>query len=86
MTEIEINAKVRLVAFLGTLASAKKISDGENYWTLIGQKGKVIEDGTNNSGRVLVLFENKLDDFKVINHNPIKNSLWIQKSDLVVEV
>ncbi len=37
-----------------------------------------------NNGRILVLFDRNLDDFEVENHNPIKNSLWIKKTDLEV--
>lgn len=84
MTEIKKNTEVRLKSFLGTLTSAKKIFDDENYWKLIGEKGIIIDDVEINDGRVLVLFENNLDNFNVINHNPIKNSLWIKKTDLEV--
>ena len=82
MTEIRINTEVKLKSFLGTLTSKKKIFDDENYWKLIGEKGKVIDNVEINNGRILILFENNLDDFNVINHNPIKNSLWILKTDL----
>ena len=75
MTDIKKNTEVKLKSFLGTLTSEKKIFDDENYWKLIGEKGKVIDNVEINDGRVLVLFNNNLDDFKVINHNPIKNSL-----------
>jgi len=37
-----------------------------------------------NNGRILVLFDKNLDDFEVENLNPIKNSLWIKKTDLDV--
>jgi hypothetical protein len=86
MKEIKKNTKVKLKSFLGTLTSKKKIFDNENYWKLIGEKGEVIDDVEINDGRVLVLFESNLDDFKVINHNPIKNSLWIKKTDLKIEM
>ncbi len=86
MTEIRKNTEVKLKSFLGTLTSNKKVFDDENYWKLIGEKGKVIDDVEFNDGRVLVLFENSLDDFKVINHNPIKNTLWIKKTDLEIEM
>lgn len=82
--KINKDTEVVLKSFLGTLTPTKKIFDDENYWKLIGQKGIVIDDETNN-GRVLVLFKNNLDDFNVINHNPIKNSLWIKKTDLEIE-
>ena len=38
-----------------------------------------------NDGKVLVLFTKDLDGFKLENHNPIKNTLWIRKSDLEVD-
>ncbi len=84
MTDIKKNTEVKLKSFLGTLTSEKKIFDDENYWKLIWEKGKVIDNVEINDGRVLVLFNNNLDDFKVINHNPIKNSLWIKKTDLEI--
>jgi hypothetical protein len=52
---------------------------------LIGEKAKVIDEIENHNGRVLILFDKNLDDFKVENHNPIKNSLWIKKTDLEIE-
>ena len=55
-----------------------------NYWKLIGQNGKVIDGIKNNNGRILILFENDLDNFGVANHNPIKNSLWIKVEDLEI--
>lgn len=85
MMEIRKNTKVKLKSFLGTLTSKKKVFDDENYWKLIGEKGKVIDDVEFNDGRVLVLFENSLDDLRVINHNPIKNTLWIKKTDLELD-
>jgi len=70
--------------FLGTKEPKKNTSERENYWKLIGQKGKIVDDqGT--KGRVLVLFEHSLDDYQLENHNPIKNSLWIKATDLEFE-
>ena len=85
MTVIRKNTDVKLKSFLGTLSSKKRVFDEENYWKLIGEKGKVIDDAEFNDGRVLVLFQNSLDDSKVTNHNPIKNTLWIKKTDLEVD-
>jgi len=82
--QIEKGTQVRLKTFLGTLAARKKINPGDNYWKLIGEKGKVIDDEVYN-GRVLVLFEKNLDDFEVENHNPIPNSLYIKESDLELD-
>lgn len=76
---------VKLKTFLGTVKSSKKVKERENYWKLIGERGKVIDDTEINDGRVLVLFDKNLNEFKVENHNPIKNSLWIKKSDLELD-
>ncbi|MDP1800410.1 MAG: hypothetical protein Q8L81_03610 [Bacteroidota bacterium] len=65
-----------------TIEPDEEVTDNENYWKLIGEKGKIIDDREINDGRVLVLFENDLNYFGVENHNPVKNSLWIKKSDL----
>ena len=81
---IEKNTLVKLRTFMGTFNPSNSISDNENYWKLIGECGNVIDDKENNDGRVLVLFEKNLDKFSLENHNPIKNSLWIRKSDLEI--
>lgn len=83
--QIGKDTPVKLKTFLGTLKSSKKVEEGENYWKLIGERGKVIDDTEINDGRVLVLFDKNLNEFKVENHNLIKNSLWIKKSDLELD-
>jgi len=73
-------------SFLGLLKPNEEISDDENYWILIGEKGKIIE--VNNdffSGKVLVLFDKNLDKLNLQNHNSTKNSLWILETDLEFE-
>jgi hypothetical protein len=75
---------VTLKSFLGKLSPRKGTEERENYWKLIGEKGKIIE-GVEGDERVLVLFEKNLDDFKLENHNPIKNTLWISVADLRIE-
>lgn len=76
---------VILKTFLGKLTPSEKVQEKENYWKLIGEKGKVIDDIEIINGRVLVLFNKNLDEFGIENHNPIKNSLWIKKSDLELD-
>ena len=83
--KIEKNTEIKLKSFLGTLKPEKRIKENENYWKLIGEKGKVIDEIENYNGRVLILFAKNLDEFEVENHNPIKNSLWIKKTDLELE-
>lgn len=78
------NEIVTLKSFLGTTEVKKFTKERENYWKLIGEKGKVIDVHQDND-KVLVHFEIDLDDMNLENHNPIKNSLWIKKSDLTLE-
>ena len=75
------NRTVTLKTFLWATKPKKNILERENYWKLIGEKGKIIDDNKTND-RVLVLFEKNLGDYQVENHNPIKNSLWIEQTDL----
>jgi len=75
------NKVVILKTFLGTKTPRKETLERENYWKLIGQEGKIIDDHGAND-RVLVLFESSLDDYKLENHNSVKNSLWIKTTDL----
>lgn len=82
---IEKDTPIQLKTFLGRLNSSRKVEERENYWKLIGEKGKVIDETEINDGRVLVLFNKNLSEFGVENHNPIKNSLWIKKSDLELD-
>lgn len=82
---IEKETPVKLRTFLGTLTPLKKIEESENYWKLIGERGKVINDTEFNDGRVLVLFDTNLNELGVEGHNPIDNSLWIKKSDLELD-
>jgi hypothetical protein len=78
------NRIVVLKTFLGTSKPKKDTLERENYWKLIGKKGKVVDENQTND-RVLVLFESNLDDYQLENHNPIKNSLWIKTTDLEFE-
>ena len=84
MKPLEKGTIVKLKTFLGKTIAPKRTVSWDNYWKLIGEKGKVI-DKLNDNGRVLILFERNLDDFKVANHNPIHNSLWIKPTDLELE-
>ena len=81
---IERNTKVKLKSFLESLSPKAKTRPENNYWKLIGENGIVIDEIKNDNGRILILFENDLDNFGVANHNPIKNSLWIKVEDLEI--
>ena len=78
------SVNVKLISFLGKSTAPKNTINYENYWKLIGETGIVFDENDINNGRILVLFDKNLDDFEVENHNPIKNSLWIKKTDLEV--
>lgn len=78
------NTVITLKTFHGTLKPTNKIKVRENYWKLIGEKGIVIDKADFNPEKVLVLFEKNLDDFDLENHNPVKNSLYIDKTDLEI--
>lgn len=75
---------VKLISFSGTVKPKRNTKPNENYWRLIGEKGKIIDAVENDNGRILVLFEKNLDGFKLENHNPVKNTLWIMSSDLEI--
>ena len=83
--KIKKDTPVRLKTFLGTLISNEEVNSSDNYWKLIGEKGKIIDCDETVGGRVLVLFDKNLDSLKLENHNPIKNTLWIKKSDLELD-
>jgi len=83
--KIRKNTPVRLKTFLGTNNPTEEIDKSDDYWKLIGQSGTVIDDNLADKERVLVLFDKDLDDFQLANHNPIKNSLMIKKSDLELD-
>lgn len=83
--KIRKNTTVRLKTFLGSKNSPDDVDAYDDYWKLIGQSGIVIDDELMDKEKVLVLFDNNLDDFQLANHNPIKNSLVIKKSDLELD-
>lgn len=76
---IRKDASVTLKSFLGTLIPGEETDNRENYWQLIGQPGTVIQESDQ---QVLVLFDINLDNAGLENHNPVKNALWIYRSDL----
>jgi hypothetical protein len=63
--EIENGMYVLLKSFNGKQFSQKYKDTQDDYWKLIGLKGKIIEkDNINFKGRVLVLFDDDLDKYK----------------------
>ena len=75
------NDRVILETFLGDIKPSNLDCDDENYFLLIGKYG-VILDVNEKDKQVLILFDDSLDDLGLINHNEIKNSLWIYESDI----
>ncbi|OOQ59341.1 hypothetical protein [Mucilaginibacter pedocola] len=73
--------RVILKTFLGETTAPESTEPWNDYWKLLGEEGEVIGDEIYNQ-RVLVLFHTDLNIFKLANHNPVPNSLWILPSDL----
>lgn len=82
--DFKIDTLVKLKTFRGLVSCPENVDDRENYWKLIGLRGRIIDSQELSEGRILVLFEQMLNDFTVENHNPVQNSSWISKSDLEI--
>jgi hypothetical protein len=84
---MQIGSKVRLKIFNGNASGPPNVSADANFWSLVGSHGTVIEtrpiEGID-ADRVLVLFDVSLPNLRLPNHNELKNSLWIKRSDLVI--
>jgi len=78
---LEIGTRVKLKKFNGTINAPKDCDKSENYWSLIGEFGKVIQP-KNKRLRVLVQFENPEKLKNLHCHNEIENSLWILETDV----
>ena len=82
------NTRVLLKTFNGTAIADSDCDDSENYWKLIGFKGRIVQDPSeskNNVGlRVLVKFEDSISSLGLHCHNSVPNSLWILESDLEI--
>lgn len=88
---MNVGDSVVLKSFLGEVQSLKGTKESEDYWILIGSKGKIIDKKQDihpyypkNGYQVLVLFDAVLDELGLINHNKTPNTLWIFESDLEV--
>ncbi len=77
----QINDRVVLKSFLGIKKPESGNRDNENYSLLIGKYGAIL-DLNKREKKILILFDDNLDDLNLINHNKIKNSLWIYESDI----
>jgi hypothetical protein len=70
--KMEKGTLVIVKSFLGKKYSKKYKNTQDDYWKLIGRKGRIIEVDNVNK-KMLVLFFNDLDEYEVSNNNPIKN-------------
>lgn len=78
---LEIGTRVKLNKFNGTIGTPKDCTERENYWSLIGESGTVIQP-KNSRSRVLIQFEN-IEKLKSLHcHNEVENSLWILETDV----
>lgn len=82
---------VKLVSFNGIINSGDNSDEKENYWKLIGCKGKIIsnKDGYFKKNffekeRFLVRFEDDIKSKNLYCHNDVENALWILKNDLEI--
>lgn len=75
-----------LRTFNGTTTPNSEVEQPENYWTLIGETGMVLnfaeELGFANKNRVLFQFEGDVGARGLACHNEKPNALWILKTDL----
>jgi acetylornithine/N-succinyldiaminopimelate aminotransferase len=87
---LSVGVNVVLASFLGSQVALENTRANENFWILIGISGQIIADSNpsklkhkaKTAKRVLVKFFVNLDERGLVNHNQIKDSLWILKSDL----
>ncbi len=80
---IKINDHVVLATFQGRKVPLRNTNPRECYELLIGKFATVLEINPRNK-QALLLFDVSLDELNLINHNKIKNTLWINLSDLVL--
>ena len=87
---MNVNSRVILKSFNGTVKPPSDCDPGEGFWKLIGHEGVVIQDPFkcckddrySDERKVLVKFDVSLDSFGLCSSNHVKNSLWILVSDL----
>lgn len=88
--QIKAGDKVKLKSFNGTNTAPVDCKPEENYWKLISEIGKVVQDpkekdlyaSFSRDKRVCVVFHTNLSSLGLISHNIVPNSLWILEKDL----
>jgi hypothetical protein len=81
---LRLNSRVVLRSFNGTRSTPCECRTDENYWTLIGETGTVVDTSSVPSlpGRVLVRFDTAVSARGLVCHNAVPNSLYILETDL----
>ena len=87
---MKLGTKVKLKSFNGTIKPEEECRPSENYWTLVGCNGEIVQDPNQNNiyadfsskPRLLVKFESNIISLGLECHNNVNNSLWIMESDL----
>jgi hypothetical protein len=84
---LKIGCKVKLKTFHGLKEPVKNESD--NFWLLVDSLGEIVSETQKihpafpeKGARMLVKFDQNLEDLSLPCHNSIPNSLWIFVSDL----
>jgi len=89
---MNVNTRVMLYRFNGTITSPSDCDPKEDFWKLIGHEGVVIhdpfkcckDDRYSDERKVLVKFDTSLDSLGLCFQNDVENSLWILVSELIV--
>ena len=87
MNRFETGIRVELVSFNGELEAAANVDKNENYWLLIGSRGKIVDDLAKagiQKDRVLVRFDVSIAQLGLESHNEVPNTLWIRRTDLSI--
>jgi len=84
---VKLGDRVKLKQFDGSESAPNDLSEHENFWTLLGQYGEIVEisDPNPSGNRVLVKFDRNPSEFGLECHNDIGKSLWIDPADLEIE-
>lgn len=78
-----VNSDVILKSFNGKSVAPEDCDPNENYWLLLGKRGRIIKD-KNSRSRVLVKFYEPVSELGLCCHNEIPNSLLILLSDVEI--
>ena len=87
MDRLETGNRVELVSFNGELEAAANVDKKENYWLLIGNSGKIVDDFAKaaiQKDRVLVRFDVSIERLGLESHNEVPNTLWIKRTNLSI--